>query len=456
MITLMNLHYEYTAIATLAPEYLHTVDALDMMLNKLSDKGMLVYEEIIDTKRGRFAFYKFLNTIRKTLEDMGVENPSRHVLVYSWDFWGHNKQFQTVLIKRSPFTEKELATFASYHSIIAPKYGSEIFVHPAIKTNHRFEEYFNSQTPIYSGIDYPDGITKDELYKEIISKTSANDDKQWIEQLYSYNKTYNKYYLKKKSMTSEDNKRFEGLLQTANYPYELDLSPITDDKPYPFNVYKNKKEIRDFFDVMLRLASILLIPILLLFVFKYRSNKTRLMTHTVFFGLLGFGFMMIELVLMQKYQRFIGSPIYSTIVILGGLLFFSGLGSFFSRNFKRRTLIICVAIIPVMILFQTFFLDNVFDIFAKYSFTAKLFISSALILPLAFFMGMPFPHALEQIKKDISSEYATLMFGVNGALSTLGVSLSYILNVTYGMSATLMLGFVTYIAALGLFVVIKK
>lgn len=456
MITLMNLHYEYTAIATLAPEYLHTVEALDMMLGKLSDKGMLVYEEIIETKRGRFAFYKFLNTIKKTLSEMGVKDPSQHVIVYSWDFWGKNKQFQTVLIKRAPFTQKELATFAAYHAAIAPKYGSEIFVHPVIRSNHKFEQYFLAAQPKYYEKDYPDGITKKELYTDIIEKLENADDKAWVENLYSYNKTYSKYYLKKKTMTQADNSRLETLLSRASFPFELDLSPTTDDKPFPFNIYSNKKEVRDFFDIILKLASILLIPILLLFAFKYRSNKLRLVGHTVFFGLLGFGFMMIELVLMQKYQRFIGSPIYSTMVILGGLLLFSGLGSFISRNFSRRVLIVCVAIIPVMILIQTFFLDDLFNLFAKFSFTSKLFISSGLIFPLAFFMGMPFPHALEQIKKDISNEYATLMFGVNGALSTIGVSLSFLLNITYGMSTTLLIGFATYFAALILFIIIKK
>lgn len=456
MITLMNLHYEYPAIATLAPEYLHTVEALEMMLAKLSDKGMLVYEEIIETKRSRFAFYKFLNTIKKTLQDMGASDPSQHVIVYSWDFWGNNKQFQTVLVKRAPFTEKELATFANYHSVIAPKYGSEIYVHPVIKTNHRFEHYFKSPKPVYYEKDYPDGITQKELFKDIIDKIQNTEDKKWVEGLYSYSKTYNKYYLKKKTMTHADNIKLENLLSQVSFPYELDLSPTTDDKPFPFNIYINKKEVKDYFDMILKLASILLISIVILFAVKYRSNKMRLMTHTVFFGLLGFGFMMIELVLMQKYQRFIGSPIYSTMVILGGLLFFSGLGSFISRNFNRRLLIICVAIIPVMILFQTFFLDGLFNMFAKFSFTGKLFISSGLIFPLAFFMGMPFPHALEQIKKDISNEYATLMYGVNGALATLGVSLSYLVNVSYGMSATLLIGFATYLAALVLFFFIKK
>jgi hypothetical protein len=60
MITLMNLHMEYPAIATLAPEYLHTVENTQMMLNKLSDKGMVVYEEIIETKDQGLRFINFL------------------------------------------------------------------------------------------------------------------------------------------------------------------------------------------------------------------------------------------------------------------------------------------------------------------------------------------------------------------------------------------------------------
>jgi hypothetical protein len=97
-----------------------------------------------------------------------------------------------------------------------------------------------------------------------------------------------------------------------------------------------------------------------------------------------------------------------------------------------------------------------FMMFAKFSFHAKLIIASGLIFPLAFLMGMPFPHAMEQVKKDVSDEYATLMFGVNCILSTVAVTSSLLLNITYGMSTTLMIGFVTYVAAIILFIVIKK
>lgn len=456
MITLMNLHYEYPSIATLAPEYLHTVEATKMMLNKLSDKGMVVYEEIIETKRARFAFYKFLNTLKQSMIEMGIKNPDDNIIIYSWDFWGTSKQFQTVLIKKYPFTEKELSKFASYHSVIAPKYGSTIFLHPKMKTGHPFEKYFRAAPSIYSIKDYPDGLSKKEYESDILGKIETPEEKKFIESKYTYNPTYSKYYLLKSRMTDADNLKLESILNKVNFPYELDLSPVTDNNPYPFNIYKNKKEVRDFLDIILKIAGIMLIPVLLLAVFKYGSQRFRLLGHTVFFGLLGFGFMLIEIVLMQKYQNFIGSPIYSTIVIFGGLLFFSGLGSFFSRNFSKKILVACICVIPLLILFQSFFIGDVFQMFAKFSFHSKLFIASGLIFPLAFLMGIPFPHAMEQVKQDVSNEYATLMFGVNGVLATVGVSLSIFLNVSYGMNYTLMLGFATYVAAILLFIVIKK
>ncbi len=456
MITLMNLHYEYPSIATLAPEYLHTVEATKMMLNKLTDKGMVVYEEIIETKRARLSFYKFLNTLKQSMKEVGIKNPDENIIIYAWDFWGTSKQFQTILIKKVPFTDKELSKFAAYHSVIAPKYGSEIFLHPRMKTGHAFERYFRAEPAIYYQKDYPDGISKQEYESDILAKIENPEDKKFFENKYRYSTTYSKYYILSKTMTNADNVRLESILDKVNFPYELDLSPVTDNNPYPFNIYKNKKEVRDFLDIILKIAAVMLIPVLLLAVFKYGSQRFRLVGHTVFFGLLGFGFMLVEIVLMQKYQNFIGSPIYSTIVIFGGLLLFSGLGSFFSRNFSKRTLVICICIIPLLILFQSFFIGDVFQLFAKFSFTSKLFIASGLIFPLAFLMGMPFPHAMEQVKQDVSNEYATLMFGVNGVLATVGVSLSIFLNVSYGMGYTLMLGFITYVAAILLFIVIKK
>ncbi len=457
MITLMNMHPEYPAIATLMPEYLHTVEATKMMLNKLSDKGMLVYEEILETPRARYAFYKFLNTVRYTLEnEFGVKDPSRHVLIYSWDFWGPNQNFQTVLVKRSPFTQKELETFARYHNVIAPRYGSGITLHPTIRTGHTFERVFNAKEPIYEMTEYPNRVSKAKFEEEMLPLIKKTEDAEFFKSLFTYSKQYNRYYIKSNAINDSNRDRVHSILDQIDFPYEVDLTPTTDNKPFPFNVYKNKKEVNVLLDVIVKLAGILFIPVILLTIVRYRSQGFKLPLHTLFFSLLGLGFMMVEIVLMQKYQRFIGSPVYSTIVILGGLLFFSGLGSYFSRNFSRKTLILCITAIPVLIIFQAVFADAIFNALAKYSFTTKLFISSAMIFPLAFLMGLPFPHALEQIKQDISDEYATLMFGINGALMTVATILTILVNVTYGLNTSFAIGFAAYAAALGLFIIIRK
>ncbi|MCL1833741.1 MAG: hypothetical protein FWG49_04485 [Leptospirales bacterium] len=456
MITLMNIHYEYPAIATLAPEYLHTVEATKMMLNKLTDKGMVVYEEIIETKRARFAFYKFLNTIKQAMKEMGITDPDNHILIYSWDFWGPYKQFQTVAIKKSPFTDSELARFGGYHSAIAPRYGSSITLHPKMRTGHSFETYFRAKPSITYLKEFPDSLSKKEYETDILARIDDQNDKDFVKGKYNFSAAYYRYYLKKGDMTAADYDRYEKILNKVDFPYELDLSPTTDNKPFPFNIYINKREIKDLLNIILKIAVCMFIPVLLLSIFKYGSQRFRLLGHTLFFGLSGFGFMLIEVVLMQKYQNFIGSPIYSTIVILGGLLFFSGLGSFFSRNFSKKILVICICVIPLLILFQAFFIGGIFDLLAKFSFHSKLIIAALLIFPLAFLMGIPFPHALEQIKQDVSNEYASLMFGLNGVFGTVAVSLSILLNITYGMQFSLMLGFFTYLAAILLFILIKK
>jgi len=463
MITLMNLHFEYPAIASLAPEYLHTKEATKTFLNKLTDRGMIVYEEILETQRTRYAFYKLLNTLKQSLIENGAKDPSKHIIVFSWDFWGPNGNFQTVMVKKTPFTEQELADFQRYYNIIdytnskgVKQFGCKLRMHPTKRTGHMFERVFNANPPIYSMTDYPDRLFKSKFNSTFTSKLDSAEDIKFVNSLYRYSSKYKRYYLKSNLIKGDTKERFISILDKVDYPYEIDLTPTTDNKPYPFNIYKNKAEIMGFLNVILILAGILFFPVLLIVFFKYKAHRVKLIENTVFFGLLGFGFMLIEIVLMQKYQRFIGSPIYSTIVILGGLLFFSGLGSFMSRKFSKKKLVICISIIPVLILFQAFFLTDIFNAFATFSFPAKLVITALLIFPLGFLMGMPFPHGLEQIKKDISDEYATLMFGINGALSTVAVTLSLFFNVKYGMHATMMIGFVTYIAALGLFIVIKK
>jgi hypothetical protein len=79
----------------------------------------------------------------------------------------------------------------------------------------------------------------------------------------------------------------------------------------------------------------------------------------------------------------------------------------------------------------------------------------AIMFPLSFMMGVPFPKAMEKIKSDISDEYATLMYSISGASGTIATTVALLINVTYGLSITFVTGMAAYvIGAIFLFIIL--
>lgn len=494
MITLMNIHAEYGPTCTLAPEFFHTVEGTKILLNSVSKRGMVVYEEIVLGNRARFAYQKFMNTIVASMKELGYKNPRDHIVVFSWSFWGKGFEFKTITIKNTPFSKAELNYFNKYLSVVKtmwPEKEKPIYIemYPGRNTRSKIERgtFPKSGKPSYNTEHFPNYVTMKEFKKDVLDNLKSEDDKKFLLSKYKiknrkkwiiskvetdnskkkdwffYKKKYKKekikiqrMYLKRRALSKNDKAKFRTILAKADYPYEIDLSPTYDDKPFPFNVYKNKKEVRVLLELILMLTALLFIPVIILLIKKFRTHKLTLGSHVLFFAIMGLGFLLTEIVLMQKYQRFIGSPTYSLIITLGGLLFFSGLGSYFSRKWSKKALVIAAAVIPLLLLFHIFFIDGIFTFFGKNSFNVKLLISSVLLFPLTFLMGVPFPHMMEQVKADVSEEYSTLMYGVNGAFSSIAATSAVLVNVTYGFNTTFMIGFVIYFIGLILFAVMKK
>ena len=67
-----------------------------------------------------------------------------------------------------------------------------------------------------------------------------------------------------------------------------------------------------------------------------------------------------------------------------------------------------------------------------------------LMFPLSLLMGIPFPKAMEKIKREISDEYATLMYAVSGAAGSIAAVAALLLNTTYGFSFTFVCGMCAY------------
>ena len=109
-----------------------------------------------------------------------------------------------------------------------------------------------------------------------------------------------------------------------------------------------------------------------------------------------------------------------------------------------------------MLIIYTPMLKILFNKTMHYNFYLKTIISLLSLAPLFICMGVPFPFGLTKIKRNISPSFAALVYGINGAFSTVGVILSLLLSVYYGFTFTFYLGVVFYLSGLHNYTVRKK
>jgi hypothetical protein len=81
---------------------------------------------------------------------------------------------------------------------------------------------------------------------------------------------------------------------------------------------------------------------------------------------------------------------------------------------------------------------------------ARIAVSLALIAPLAFFMGMPFPLGLSRLS-NASSRLVPWAWGVNGCASVLGAVLAQVLAVHFGFTAVILAAVLAYLVAASAF-----
>jgi len=267
-----------------------------------------------------------------------------------------------------------------------------------------------------------------------------------------------------------DNSLYDYLFSTdkqaflENYPFRVD--PNTDDSPFFFNFLKPKHYIgklpeaqthftypvfmfKSLFLIALLLVSLtILLPLLL---FKKKSSG---ISHTPFrggyllyFSCLGLGFMLVEIPLIQKFILFLGQPLYAIVVILSGLLVFSGVGSLLAGKLSDKALPLklfgILLIICSLLILYNYGLATVFDTFLGMSGLIRFIIAVLLILPLGIVMGMAFPLGIRLLDQD-GSEMIPWVWGVNGAFSVMGSIIAWGLSLNFGYTTTLWASTIVY------------
>jgi hypothetical protein len=154
--------------------------------------------------------------------------------------------------------------------------------------------------------------------------------------------------------------------------------------------------------------------------------------------------MFVEIALMQKFVLFLGHPTYALSVILFSLLVSSGLGSLFSvRMLPERALVIALPLLPGLIVVLLSLFDPIMSVALGASLVQRIGVAILMIVPVGFFMGMPFPAALRIVSRR-SADFIPWAFGVNGCASVVASILAIALAMESSFSVVLGTGAAFY------------
>lgn len=240
-----------------------------------------------------------------------------------------------------------------------------------------------------------------------------------------------------------------------------DLTPPTDDRPFFFHFFKWEqtpqvlqllgKTWQPFggsgYLILLALlalsmgasGALILLPLTL----RHRAS-TRAARALFYFACLGIGFLFVEIPLMQRFILYLDHPVYAFALVVFALLIASGMGSALSVRVSLRG---ALRALVVAILIYPHVLPFVLQLTLGLPFEARAAIACALLAPLGFLMGIPFPKGLARLNARAPA-WVPLAWGVNGCASVISSILATLGALTFGFAAVMLAGAGAYVGAL--------
>ena len=189
---------------------------------------------------------------------------------------------------------------------------------------------------------------------------------------------------------------------------------------------------------------------------RIKRTWTGGVRYGTYFLVLGLAFLFVEIAFIQKFTLFLSHPLYAVAVVLASFLVFAGIGSAYSDRMAGRAtalglrpVSIAVAGIAVIAVIYVLALPALFGRFIGIADGPRILLSVALIAPLAFFMGMPFPLGLRRVAEQ-ASDFVPWAWGINGFASVMSAVLATLLAIHFGFTAVIMLAIGLYVAAAAL------
>jgi spermidine synthase len=389
----------------LSESYLYTTEMLEAAFAHLAPDGIVCaqFGEInYDHKPNRTT--RYLTTAREALRRLGIDDFERHVLVATSP--GFAFTTSTILLRREPFTERDVALFAARVAAT----GSLV----------RF--------PVESGVS-------DHAVARVIS-LPTDQLQQW----------YATYPFDVRPVT-DDRPFFWHFV-----PFRSALrSTLT---PGALGTEEGLGELLllALLGLVTAFATICLLAPLLL-----RRTLWRTIPHKtaagIYFAALGLGFMFFEVTLIQRLTLFLGYPTYSLTVTLFALLVSTGIGSLLSERAivgRDRAVAIVGGVLVVLVGLYLRALGPITASVGAAPFATRVAVAVTVLSPLGLCLGMFMPLGLRSVAAltPHAEEYVAWAWAVNGFFSVVASVLATLLSMTFGFEAVMLLALAIYVVAI--------
>ena len=420
---------------SLDENYLYTVEGLRDYMRCLKPDGILsltVWNKLNPPRN----VPKLLATVVEAMQGEGKGDPKDRLF-----FSHYYLSTATILAKQSPFTRPEIAELLAF----SKRLSFDVMYTPGLKPKEgdfsaslaAFRDLYREPTPTKAG----DAEAEENKEQALLDLGRLYQGcAQWL-------------------LGGRSAALFSG--------YVFDIRPATDNRPYftaslkprmlPVFIKQLEKVSEEWGYVLLwgTFAQSLLFGLLIValpMVLRRRElfgGQRGTLGVIIYYSALGLGYMLVEMVLIQKFVLFLAAPIYSVSIVITSMLILSGVGSWHSSRFadnRGRGVWLAVAVIVPAMLLYAFLLNPILRALLAAPLPIKALLAILLMAPAAFFMGFPFPSGLSALsgRKPRLLPWA---WGMNGALSVTGAVLARLLSISFGFAAVLLVAAAAYIVA---------
>ncbi len=384
---------------TLSENSLYTVEAWQLFLDRLADDGLFTVSRWYDEKNlGETG--RLLSLAVAALLRSGVDHPSDHLALVT------QKRIATLIVSRQPFSTKD---------------------------NEMLEQ--TCERLKFSLAASPVKKPENSILRSILASQSPDE-------LYQC---------------------------TVNAP--MRFTAPTDEDPYFFNILR-LSDVPRYFSIrsstgvisgnlvatvtltllILALAIMTVVTIFVPLLLRGRVGEADgprtsiLWAGALYFSLIGCGFMLLEIAMIQRLSVFLGHPVYALGVLLFAFILSTGIGSFISERLPLTRapwayiypLVACAAILVTRLALLAITREMV-----PSPMTTKIIVSIVAIFPVGIVLGLFFPTGMRLVR-NIHPEETPWYWALNGIFGVLSSAVAVFISIFFGISVNFYISAVCY------------